>query len=277
MNRPVLPAATATVACQGGLHRLGWADGVLRAVDHDDIDGELVLGALDGEAVPCAQIVAAWRQAAADTRVLVLASRGPVDPLGGGDDPLWPASVPPGPPVSAPASASFGWYAYNPLPGSARPGRHQPGHHGSDKPDTEQLLGGLLTLGGGLPERLVATVVTAWVGRLAAGTAPAAAVPALTAALSSRAGAAIRQWGHDSAAEIAVTMLPPGSTGTLETVEDRVTLALPFSWLADVWVPGLAVLLDRFTLDVAADGPHLTLDTISPRGDRQPVLITTAA
>lgn len=272
MNRPVLPPATATVACQNSLHRLGWADGVLWAVDHDDIDGELVLGALDGEAAPCAQIIDAWRQAADDARVLVLASRGPVDPLSATDDPLWPASVPSGPP----ASASFGWYAYNPLPGSARPGRHRPGHPGSGKPDTEQLLGALLTLGGGLPERLVATVVAGWADHLAAGTAPAAAVPALTAALTSRATAAVRQWAHNPTAEVAVTMLPPGSTGTLETVGDRVTLALPFSWLADVWVPGLAVLLDRFTLGVAADSRRLVLDTISPRGDRRPVLITTA-
>lgn len=120
----------------------------------------------------------------------------------------------------------------------------------------------------------VATVVGTWAGGLAPGTAPVAAVPALTAALSARAGAAVRQWRHPPRAEVAVTMLPPGSPATLQTVADGVHLALPSSWLADVWVPGLAVTLDRFILTAAVDGPRLIPDSVGPRADNQQLVIT---
>ncbi len=269
-----MPPVEATVACQDALHRLGWAGGELMALDHDDVDGELVLGALGGRPAVCAQVVGAWRQAADDLRVLVLASRGPADPLATAEDPLWSPTVPSG---QAVAISQFGWYAYAPLSGSThRPGqpRWQMGGPNDGEPDADQLLAGLLALGGGLPERLVATVVGSWTDRLAAGTAPTAAVPALTAALSARAGAAVRAWRHDPRAEVTVALLAPGSPPTLRTDRDGVRLALPFSWLAEVWVPGLAVLLDRFTLSAAVDGPRLVLDTLGGRADRQQLVVT---
>lgn len=269
MTGPVLLPAGTTVACQGRLHRLAWADGVLTALDHDDVDGELVLGALGGEPTACAQVVAAWRHAADDLRVLVLASRGPADVLVAGDDRLWPATVPP----AGPTTSSFGWYGYSSMSSSSPHGHHGHGHGGVEELDADQLLAGLFELGGGLPERLVATVVRTWADRLAAGSAPTAGLAALTVALHTRVEVAVRQWRHDSA-PVAVTMLPPGSPGTLRAGEDGVEVELPFSWLADVWVSDLAVVLGRLVLGATLDGPRLLLDTVGPRADRQQLVIT---
>lgn len=158
------------------------------------------------------------------------------------------------------------------MSGAATPALHRHGHRGES--DRGDLVAGLLELGGGLPERLVATVVATWAERFAGGTATAAEVPALTAALSARARAAVRQWRHDPRAEVAVTLLRPGSPATLRTVGDGLALGLLFSWLADVWVLGLAVLLDRLTVGAVLDGPRLVLDTVGPQEDRRPLVIT---
>lgn len=69
-------------------------------------------------------------------------------------------------------------------------------------------------------------------------------------------------------------MLPPGTPAAIRTDGDDVDIAPPFAWLADVWVPGLAVLLDRFVLDAAVDGPRLVLDPVGPEADRQHLVIT---
>ncbi|HTT52695.1 MAG TPA: hypothetical protein VMH35_14955 [Streptosporangiaceae bacterium] len=56
-----LPAAEVTVDCGAGKHRLRWAAGELRAVDHTDLEGEQILGALAGQGRPCLDALDAWR------------------------------------------------------------------------------------------------------------------------------------------------------------------------------------------------------------------------
>ncbi len=135
---------------------------------------------------------------------------------------------------------------------------------------------GLLRLGGGLPARLVASVISTWTIALSDGTAPAAVQPALTAALTGRAQLAVAQWLNEPAAEIEIGVLPPGQSATHTTTAGSHRLQLPFSWLTDVWVPGLATVLGRFTLDATPRGPDLLLDTVTTDGHHDQLLLRRA-
>jgi hypothetical protein len=75
-----LAPAQAEVSCGGQQHRLRWAGGRLHALDHDDPEGEQIMVALGGTC-PCADFLAAWAEHTDDLGVLVLASRGPADPI----------------------------------------------------------------------------------------------------------------------------------------------------------------------------------------------------
>ena len=77
-----LPAAEASLDCGGKPHRLRWADGQLHPLDHtDDLAGEQILSALGGHRIRCLDVLETWAQHETDLRVLILASRGPADPL----------------------------------------------------------------------------------------------------------------------------------------------------------------------------------------------------
>jgi hypothetical protein len=58
-----------------------WAEGELRAADHPDAEGELVLAALGGEATPCLDLVRAWGQHSDDLRALAIGPRSAADKL----------------------------------------------------------------------------------------------------------------------------------------------------------------------------------------------------
>lgn len=305
MTDPGLPPVETKVWCGTEQHRLRWEAGVLTALDHDDVDGELALAGLGGAPVACARIVADWRAAQDDLRVLVIGSRGDSDRLNTPADhgpfrtmaphvhasgpgyastmtiSTGTAAVPAVFPGAMPGRSArgsmraggrtvaqsaamvtsggppggFGWFAYAPLGAVA----HQP-----------EPLTGLFMLGGGMPERLVATVIATWTARLAEGGEPPGARPALVAALVSRAQLALRTWYGDPSAAISVTMLPPGGAPTLVLEDGVLTAGLPFSWLATVWVPRLTTLLGRFTLAATRDeaGTDYLLDTVGPQLDR---------
>ena len=76
-----VPPAVATVSCAGREHQLRWAAGELRVPGHPDLESEKILRALAGESYACLDVLEAWEVHADDLRVLVLASRGPADPV----------------------------------------------------------------------------------------------------------------------------------------------------------------------------------------------------
>ncbi len=282
MSLGLLPPATALIGCHAERHRLRWESGRLQALDHDDVDGELALSALGGEPTPCAQILANWRKAQDDLRVFVLASRGAADPL----TPPAPEQFPPGGMtgpgnfgslLAAGAPQPAGLFAYAPLRppagfSSFAYATSGGGSVGSVEPAPDPLFA-LLQLPGGLPDRLVATVATTWAQRLADGAAPQSATAALTVALVSRIRLALQGWLGENAATMDVVMLAPGSVPTIERAAGVVRVELPFSWLADVWVPGLTHVLGRFTLASRASEGSIELDTVGTGLDHRPVTI----
>ena len=76
-----LPPAETRIRCGPGEHVLRWADGRLQALDHDDIEGDLVLAALGGDKAGCVAMLEAWGTHADDLDVLALGPRSPADEL----------------------------------------------------------------------------------------------------------------------------------------------------------------------------------------------------
>lgn len=226
------------VECAGTRHHLVWQDGRLAAFDHPDPDRERALTAMGGETYRCLQLLDVWEQHADDLDVLLLAPRGPQDRLASSVD-----HTSHGP---RRGGASFGWYAYSPLTSaSAVPSRRPVG------------MRDVLRLGGRLPDRLAAQVISAWSARLDAGDAAVeAARPRLHAALYGRFTAAVRNWLGDPSLRIDLTMTPPGSATAIERGNEKLQVQLPFAWLVEIWLPGFAVVADRLCVSARQPQPR---------------------
>ena len=221
-----IPAAEITVLCGEATHTVRWEAGELMAVDHGDPDGE---AALAGESVPCLELLRTWSRRADDPHVLTLASRGPTDPLNINLDGL-----------------RF--------------------DYGAPRRQTEEQTLRLLAAGGRLPDRLQATTAAIWTRRLRTGhTALETARPQLEAALYGRVLRTLRAWLGEPQLAIELTMIGPEEQRRIVRTADGVDVSLPFSWLPDVWMRGLAVTVDRLCIAAeTTDGSSWTLDTLGP-------------
>ncbi|MGH2873817.1 MAG: hypothetical protein ACRDL5_15320 [Solirubrobacteraceae bacterium] len=221
-----IPAAEATVLCGGDTHTVRWEAGELIAVNHGDPEQEAVLA---GETIPCVELLRTWSRRRGDPHVLTLASRGPTDPL----------------------NIDFDRLRFD---------------YSGPRRQTEQQTLGLLAAGGRLPDRLQATTAAIWARRWGTGHAALeTARPQLEAALYGRVLRTLRAWLGEPRLAIKLTMIGPAEQRRILRTADGVDVSLPFSWLPDVWMRGLAVTFDR--LCVAAettDGSSWTLHTLGP-------------
>jgi hypothetical protein len=225
-----LAAAQATISCGGREHPLRWAAGRLHAPAHADVEGEQILVALGGRC-PCVDALQAWTAHADDLHVLVLASRGPADPVA---------------------------LRAEPRPGRGRShGMIMRSVHGGAAPDEpEDEMSVLLGLGGPLQDRLTATVAAAWRRRLREGdTAALAARPALHAALYGRVTAALRSWTGRPDLRVGLTMIDEGQQPSLAGLGEEIAAELPFGWIVDVWARGLSTVWGRFCLSASPASP----------------------
>jgi hypothetical protein len=203
-----------------------WEAGELIAVDHSDPEGDVTLA---GESVSCLELLRTWSRRADDPHVLTLASRGPTDPLDIDIDGLRFDDGAP---------------------------RHQ----------TEEQTLRLLAAGGRLPDRLQATTAAIWTRRLRTGHAQLeTARPQLEAALYGRVLRTLRAWLGEPQLTVELTMIGPEEQRRIVHAADGVEVSLPFSWLSDVWMRGLAVTFDRLCIAAdTTDGASWTLDTLGP-------------
>jgi hypothetical protein len=272
-----VPPAVAQVSCDGREHQVRWADGELRVPDHPDLESEKILRALAGESYACLDVLEGWEVHADDLRVLILASRGPADPVRIR-------------PKDAPRAAPF-------IPGRGAAAMHRRrtavtavlGRGAAAAEEPGDALATLLSLGGPMQTRLTATVAAAWRERLgdgaaladgaaapadlatpadAAGSAGAAVVeaarPALHAALYGRVVATLRAWTGRPDLRVALTMIGEPDRPALAPDGDGIAVELPFGWISDVWARGLGTCWDRFVLAAAPAGDGWTLSTVAP-------------
>jgi len=250
-----LAPAQTTIPCGGLRHRLRWEAGTLRALDHDDLDGERTLAALGGERCACVEVVDAWARHAADPAVLLLGRRAPTDALAAGEDqaPWAPASA-------AGPSGAVGWTMYTPVRGSM-------GYLGVStptiqpaEPDSTAEIAGLLTLGGGLGDRLVATVAAHFRERV-----DEARVP-LHATLYGRLLAGAILWLAEPELELQLELVADDAPRRIVRADDGVRAELPYAWLPDVWTRDLGVVAGRLVLDAVSedDGRRWRLAAVGP-------------
>jgi hypothetical protein len=224
-----IPASEVSVLCGGDTHTVRWEAGELMAVDHGDPKGEITRAALAGETVPCLELLQTWSRRADDPHVLTLASRGPTDPLNMDIDGL-----------------RF--------------------DYGAPRRQTEEQTLRLLAAGGRLPDRLQATTAAIWTRRLRTGHAAlGTARPQLEAALYGRVLRTLRTWLGEPQLTVELTMIGPEEQRRIVRTEHGVDVSLPFSWLPDVWMRGLAVTFGRLCIAAeTTDGSGWTLDTLGP-------------
>jgi hypothetical protein len=274
-----LDPAQASITCGEHTHRLRWEQGELRAVDHVDPEAERTLAALGGERCACVEVLDAWSLHAGDPRVLVLSSRGPADPLAARADwtaqlgavagPAAPATAPP------PAAAPRRQFLRRPArrrataaPARAWTGRPAPAAIGRAPLGTqsESELVALLGLGGGVQDRLVATVADHWARRFEHGDAAlATARPTLEASMHGRLAAVLRAWLGRLDVEVELELIDAHGAPTLTEGAGVVRAELPFAWLAEVWSRGLGTVMGRFCLAASSlDGSAWELTTVGP-------------
>jgi hypothetical protein len=274
-----LAPAQASVICGGAEHRLRWEAGELTALDHEDPEAERALAALGAERCACVDVLDAWAAHRDDARVLVLASRGQIDPLAppGDETPQFGAAQPAilggltlqgrgrrtrRPRRRAAASAAFQAGGGGGFFGSGA----GPTDPMARKAQAENELIALLGLRGALPERLAATVAAAWRERLEQRDRGVARVrPQLQAALHGRACAAIRPWLGETDRHVSLTMIGDDEEPSLAAGDSGVRAELPFALLVDVWCKGLVTIWGRFCLSATTDdGQVWELVTIGP-------------
>jgi hypothetical protein len=266
-----VPPAVAQVSCDGREHQLRWAAGELHAPGHPDLESEKILRALAGESYACLDVLEAWQVHADDLRVLVLASRGPADPVAVRLDEPGPTS----------------WIAMTGGAAAARMQRRRAavtavmGGGAPASREREDTLATLLSLGGPMQTRLTATIAAAWRERLRDGAAPADAAaaaeawPALHAALYGRVVATLRSWTGRPDLRVALTMIGESAQPALTPDGDGIAVELPFGWINDVWARGLGTCWDRFGLAAAPAGDGWALSAVTPDLG-PPALITIA-
>jgi hypothetical protein len=252
-----LPPAEIAVRCGGTAHRVRWEQGRLIACDHGDVEDERALAALAGERFACLELLDAWARHEDDLRALTRAPRDISDPVRSS---AWVSS--PGARggyIPLPPGAGAGL----PLPSEPRIGRFPVYPRSWD--DSEAELIALLGVGGGIGERLVATVAAHWTARLRGGEL-AVFAPRLRSALAARLLPVLRTWLSEPELTLTVEMVDASAPRSLARTGSRIHAQLPFAWLADVWAKGLSVVDDRFCLSAVSVGTEWGLETVSRAG-----------
>lgn len=224
-----IPAAEVKILCGGSTHTVRWEAGQLIAVDHGNPERDAAPAVLAGETLPCLELLRTWSRRRDDPHVLTLAPRSLTDPLNFDFDRLR--------------------FDYR-----------------GPRLETEEQTLRLLAAGGRLPDRLQATTAAIWARRLRTGHAALeSARPQLEAALYGRVLRTLRAWLGEPLLAIELTMIEPAQQRRIVRTADGVDVSLPFSWLPDVWMRGLAVTFGRLCIAAeTTDGSSWTLHTLGP-------------
>jgi hypothetical protein len=300
-----LPAAETWVPCGDGTHPVRWADGQLSLPAHGDPEAEAVLAALGGEKAGCLEVAEAWHRHAADLSVLAVGPRTPGDDVAVSWDDVREfresrlgLGLPRRGPGGRTAGAGGSWAALPGRPFSRpmiRAGRVTGGVGGQGvggrvrpSPELERLraerLELLILLALGPAFHLVLS------GMVAASFSPGGSRvadvpdhrPELEVALTGRLAPAAEAWLGVDPDLVDVRLADGGQDGwELELSGSgagaRLQAALPVTWLAAVWAPGLAVVGGHLVVAVEQAGhPDATVLAVAAPG-RDPVRLDVRA
>jgi hypothetical protein len=254
-----LPPCQAQVPCGEGTHAFRWEAGAVVLPSHADADAELVLAALGGEKAGCIELAEAWSRHAEDLTVLAIGPRGPADSIAVDWDTV----------VATKGSTGHAGWATLAGPGAGRgaisgrfpmpPGRGSRHVRQAMQAEMEQARQrttdhlSLLALGLGFSVRLAGHVAAAHAGRLEPANRPAVAI-----AIEGRVAPLIEDWIGLDPDQVLGSLHEGTGWGTLELTgkgEDRrLGIALPLTWLADVWACGLALVARHLVVAVVQPG-----------------------
>jgi hypothetical protein len=252
-----LPAAETRVPCGDGQHTIRWASGALELTSHPDAEAELVLAALGGDKPDCVRIAESWQRRCQDIELLTVLPRSDNDRI-----PItWEVVAETRSPHRT--AIAMSGPAGGPLPSGQLPAG-APAHVRQMYQAAQEIRArrvdilSVLALGHEFQKRLVGTIVT---GAASAGAAspgglrtPGAASPALAAALAGRAAPAVARWVGVNPDDVTVAVYKGSDWGSIYATEDAVWVALPVSWLADVWACGREIVDGRFVVGVTENG-----------------------
>lgn len=289
-----LPAVETWVPCGDAVHPVRWADGTLTLPAHPDPEGEAVLAALGGDKAHCLEVSEAWHRHGSDLDWFMVGPRDPDDEIEvswdyvqefrSGSAGGWSGRLLPGGPIGSRPMMLRGRAPHAPPRGVAVGSAGPAGSGDLERLRARQLeMLTLLALGPALQLALSGQIAASW-----SADGPRAADtpghwPALEAALAGRLASAAEAWlGVDPDlvdARLAELGPPAGKPvagwGELQVTGAaaglRLHAALPVSWLASVWAPGLAVVGRHLVVAVEqADWPDATVLAV-PAPGRDPV------
>ncbi len=279
------------VSCGSGQHSVRWADGTLHPLEHADVEGEIVLAALGGDATPCLDLVRTWAGHSDDLVVLALTARSADDLVTITTAEIEELAAQGHPPVHSRRTGLRGHVTFRggsaftsgPASGSAASwGRVMvggaPAQLVQEGDQSRHELLRLLALGRPFQLRLFGAVAHAWSAHGPRAAQADRARPALTAALTGRLAPAAARWLDVDLTEIEDALYSGPGWGAIgldgPAGEVRLKVWLPVSWLAWVWAPGLAVVDGHFVVRVQhAAWPTAQVLAISAPG-QAPVELT---
>jgi hypothetical protein len=227
------PPADAYVPCAGQWHEIQFHNGELQLPGHPDAEAELVLAALGGDIPECVEVAQAWNHRKTDVGLLMAQDRITVSwndvetfespqrgsvTLSGGAAMSIPTSLPPNAPPRLRQMRDEA------LRGRAR--------------HLELLR--LLALGHEFQVRL-AGCIAANAGDASPGGSktPGESSPALAAALAGRAAPVVARWLDINPDDVTVAVHEGPGWGSVFAADDEAWVALPVSWLWEVWACGV--------------------------------------
>ena len=255
-----LPAVSAQIDCGGEEHRITWRDGKLVVEDHDVV-AEEALSALGGRPPMCLQVLDAWRRATRDSEILYEL-------------------------LIKDSRQSPGLLAVMKAAHETRMRRSEGMAARSAERLERERRRWATTLIKTLPPAFRRALVLSMLLNVERRWADADVreehakhvEPALTAIVTPLLEQSARRWRRYSspvarfAAE--ASLLAPGETPRCSARADgggaHADLALPVSWLREVWTPGIALLGDGFVLGLAhGSGGGAGLHVLAARWERQ--------
>lgn len=243
-----LDPVTAEVAVEGALHRITWSAGSLTLDDHGDADAELALAALGGGRCACLDILDAWNAQADDPEVLTVGRRSLADDVRADRVALSRLEREAAKWRTQWAAAADDMRVAGDVAGSTR--LRDVADRAERRLRVRLGFVRLLALENALVDRLQLTVLAAAERRwLEAPEFRARHHARLHAALISRALPALQATGLAPHVRTEIELLGPGESAV---VRPGGRVALPLSWLTNVWGRGVAVDRGRFVTRVTS-------------------------